>query len=323
MADLMASSPTHCEREPTGPQRHTNRGLTGLDSYDVPGRGVRSVSAQALEGDAMEWLLLLLVAGGGGLAARRVLGRRSQHREEVEELDGIRQLARRGRHVPRRAAPASRRAGPGAPARPGRPGRLPGGARRVRGRAARGPADPQGRGRQHGHRHPVGRAVRAGVRPGPGGRRAAPGGPRAVLLQPAARAVRGQRDVDPARSRHPERPRVRAGRRPGRRPRGARHPQGPDGVPQGPVLGRGRRVPAVRRGVLRRLRGDDVGVPAAGSPGVAAAPPARSTAAASAAATTAAAVTTAAAAGTAAAATTAAAAGTAAGVAATRRFASG
>jgi uncharacterized membrane protein YgcG len=41
----------------------------------------------------MEWLLLLLVAGGGGLAARHVLGRRSQHRDEAEELDGIRQLA--------------------------------------------------------------------------------------------------------------------------------------------------------------------------------------------------------------------------------------
>ncbi|HEY5832666.1 hypothetical protein [Streptomyces sp.] len=41
----------------------------------------------------MEWLLLLLVAGGGGLAARQMLGRRSHHREEVEELDGIRQLA--------------------------------------------------------------------------------------------------------------------------------------------------------------------------------------------------------------------------------------
>ena len=41
----------------------------------------------------MEWLVLLLVAGGGGLAAHRVLGRRSRHREEVEELDGIRRLA--------------------------------------------------------------------------------------------------------------------------------------------------------------------------------------------------------------------------------------
>jgi hypothetical protein len=41
----------------------------------------------------MEWLLLLLVAGGGAFTARRVLGRRSRHREVEDDLDGIRQLA--------------------------------------------------------------------------------------------------------------------------------------------------------------------------------------------------------------------------------------
>jgi hypothetical protein len=41
----------------------------------------------------VEWLLLLVVAGGGGLAAKRWLSRRTLGREELAELQGIRQLA--------------------------------------------------------------------------------------------------------------------------------------------------------------------------------------------------------------------------------------
>jgi hypothetical protein len=41
----------------------------------------------------MEWVVLLLVAGGVGLAAKRWRGRRTNQREELAELEGIRKLA--------------------------------------------------------------------------------------------------------------------------------------------------------------------------------------------------------------------------------------
>lgn len=41
----------------------------------------------------MEWLLLLLVAGGGGVAAKRWRDRRTDRREELTALEGIRRLA--------------------------------------------------------------------------------------------------------------------------------------------------------------------------------------------------------------------------------------
>ena len=41
----------------------------------------------------MEWVLLLLVAGAGGLVAQRWRGRSAHRREELAELEGIRQLA--------------------------------------------------------------------------------------------------------------------------------------------------------------------------------------------------------------------------------------
>ena len=55
-----------------------------------------------------------------------------------------------------------------------------------------------------------------------------------------------------------------SGCRPSRQPRGSGGPQGQDRLTDGPVLGGGCRLPALRGGVLRRRGCDDLGLPATG-----------------------------------------------------------
>ena len=219
----------------------------------------------------MEWLLLLLVAGGGGLAVQRWRGRSAQRREELSELEGIRQLADEDVTDPRRAAAAPRRRGPGSRPRPGGPGRLPDGARRLRVGPARRPrirtadevstiTDTLSSGR---HALACVQARVAGA-PVPELRvpcffnpQHGPSVANVTWTQPG----RGTRSVpacaqDLARVANHEPPDVR---------------KVTVGSPRGSLLGRGQRLPPLCAGLLRGLGRDDVGVPAAARPGVAAA----------------------------------------------------
>ena len=209
----------------------------------------------------MEWLLLVLIAGGGGFAAKRWRNRTASRRSEQVELDGVRRLADEdvtvlGEQLQRLdgeveghdldaatrldyqtaldAYETAQRSVAG-----------------IRGadESARSPTlcPPAAT------RLPVFRlALAAALCRNLG----------CPALQSPARAVVDHRAVDPTRSWHAYRPRVRARRRTGGQPRGSGGSQGQDRFADRSVLGSGRRVSALRRGLLRWRGSDSVNSPA-------------------------------------------------------------
>ncbi len=117
-------------------------------------------------------------------------------------------------------------------------------------------SDQPARAGQARHGDPRGRALRDGLRPGPRRRRAVADPPPAVLLRPPPRPVRRGRVLRAAGRRPARRTRLCPRRRAGPGRRRARHPQGDGRLAAGALLAGRPRLPALRPGLLRRLRDD-------------------------------------------------------------------